>query len=147
MVQVWSEEERNSGLNGPRVPVATELKNRRLGPIAPPPYTTFSTSVQWVPVSSCAKTRCDAAQETLTNPSMPSSNMTSPRGQLVELPRLLSAAEHVAGDTDTDQDLRLLLAHGSSLGGARPKASVRDHDGHLTIAKFPSPRDEIKAVL
>ena len=65
---------------------------------------------------------------------------------LVELPRLLSA-EHVAGDTDTDQDLRLLLAHGSSLGGARPKASVRDHDGHLTIAKFPSPRDEIKAVL
>jgi serine/threonine-protein kinase HipA len=41
------------------------------------------------------------------------------------LPRLLSAAEHVLGDTDTDEDLRLLLAPGSSLGGARPKASVR----------------------
>ena len=66
---------------------------------------------------------------------------------LVELPRLLSAAEHVAGDTDTEQDLRLLLAPGSSLGGARPKASVRDRDGHLTIAKFPSPSDEIKTVL
>lgn len=66
---------------------------------------------------------------------------------LGELPRLLSAAEHFAGDTDTDQDLRLLLAPGSSLGGARPKASVRDRDGHLTIAKFPSPSDEIKTVL
>lgn len=66
---------------------------------------------------------------------------------LVELPRLLSAAEHVAGGTDTDQDLRLLLAPGSSLGGTRPKASVRDRGGHLTIAKFPSPSDEIKTVL
>ena len=66
---------------------------------------------------------------------------------LVELPRLLSAAEHFARDTDTDQDLRLLLAPGSSLGGARPKASVRDRNGHLTIAKFPSPSDEIRTVL
>jgi hypothetical protein len=39
---------------------------------------------------------------------------------LVELPRLLSAAEHVVGDSDSDEDLRLLLAPGSSLGGARP---------------------------
>ena len=56
---------------------------------------------------------------------------------LIELPRLLSAAEHVLSDTDTDEDLRLLLAPGSSLGGARPKASIRDRDGHLAIAKFP----------
>src|ERR1700684_3054761 len=40
---------------------------------------------------------------------------------LIELPRLLSAAEHVLHDRDTDEDLRLLLAPGSSLGGARPK--------------------------
>ncbi len=66
---------------------------------------------------------------------------------LVDLPRLLSAAEHVAGDTDTDEDLRLLLAPGSSLGGARPKASVRDRDGHLAIAKFPHEGDEINIVL
>jgi serine/threonine-protein kinase HipA len=65
---------------------------------------------------------------------------------LVELPRLLSAAEHVAGDSDSDEDLRLLLAPGSSLGGARPKASVRDRDGHLAIAKFPHKDDEIDAV-
>lgn len=66
---------------------------------------------------------------------------------LIELPRLLSATERVQSDTDTDEDLRLLLAPGSSLGGARPKASVRDRDGHLAIAKFPSQGDEINAVL
>jgi serine/threonine-protein kinase HipA len=66
---------------------------------------------------------------------------------LIELARLLSSAEHVLSDTDTDEDLRLLLAPGSSLGGARPKASVRDGDGHLAIAKFPSKGDEINTVL
>lgn len=66
---------------------------------------------------------------------------------LIDLPRLLSAAEHVVGDTDSDEDLRLLLAPGSSLGGARPKASVRDRDGHLAIAKFPHKDDEINTVL
>jgi serine/threonine-protein kinase HipA len=66
---------------------------------------------------------------------------------LIELPRLLSAAEHVLNDTDSDQDLRLLLAPGSSLGGARPKASIRDRDGHLAIAKFPNKGDEVNTVL
>jgi len=66
---------------------------------------------------------------------------------LIDLPRLLSAAEHVVGDTDSDEDLQLLLAPGSSLGGARPKASVRDRDGHLAIAKFPHKDDETNAVL
>lgn len=66
---------------------------------------------------------------------------------LIEVPRLLSAAEHVLGDKESDEDLRLLLAPGSSLGGARPKASVRDRDGQLAIAKFPHEGDEINAVL
>jgi serine/threonine-protein kinase HipA len=66
---------------------------------------------------------------------------------LIELPRLLSAAERVLSDTDSDEDLRLLLAPGSSLGGARPKASVRDRDGHLLIAKFPNKGDEVNTVL
>ena len=66
---------------------------------------------------------------------------------LIDLPQLLSAAEHVVGDTDSDEELHLLLAPGSSLGGARPKASVRDRDGHLAIAKFPHKDDEINAVL
>jgi serine/threonine-protein kinase HipA len=66
---------------------------------------------------------------------------------LVDLPRLLSAAERVGDESDTDEDLRLLLAPGSSLGGARPKASARDKDGHLAIAKFPNKGDEINVVL
>lgn len=70
----------------------------------------------------------------------------TPIPPLVELPRLLSAAEHVAGESDSDEDLRLLLAPGSSLGGARPKASVRDRDGKLAIAKFPHKDDEIDTV-
>jgi serine/threonine-protein kinase HipA len=41
-----------------------------------------------------------------------------------------------------DDWLRMLIAPGGSLGGARPKASVVDPDGRLWIAKFPSVRDE-----
>lgn len=65
---------------------------------------------------------------------------------LVALPKLLSAAEHVMEDKDTEEDLRLLFAPGSSLGGARPKASVVEKDGHLAIAKFPRRDDEINTV-
>jgi serine/threonine-protein kinase HipA len=41
-----------------------------------------------------------------------------------------------------DDWLRMLIAPGGSLGGARPKATVVDPNGHLWIAKFPSVRDE-----
>ena len=63
------------------------------------------------------------------------------------LPRLLSASERFIEEKDTDEDLRLLIAPGSSLGGARPKASVRDKDGQLAIAKFPHKDDEIATVV
>ena len=66
---------------------------------------------------------------------------------LIDLPQLLSATERVLSGTDTGEDLRLLLAPGSSLGGARPKASVRDRGGHLAIAKFPNQGDEVNTVL
>jgi serine/threonine-protein kinase HipA len=65
---------------------------------------------------------------------------------LLELPRLLAAAERVIDEKDTDEDLRLLFAPGSSLGGARPKASVRLRDGSLAIAKFPRRDDDINTV-
>lgn len=38
--------------------------------------------------------------------------------------------------------LKQLIAPGSSLGGARPKATVKAPDGSLWIAKFPSRNDE-----
>jgi serine/threonine-protein kinase HipA len=66
---------------------------------------------------------------------------------LVELPKLLSAAQRVIDEDETDEDLQLLLAPGSSLGGARPKASVREPDGRLAIAKFPRKDDEVSTVL
>ena len=66
---------------------------------------------------------------------------------LVALPRLLSASERIAGGDEDREDLRLLLAPGSSLGGARPKASVREADGQLALAKFPRRQDEVDAVL
>jgi serine/threonine-protein kinase HipA len=65
---------------------------------------------------------------------------------LIDLPRLLSAAERVIDDKDSDEDLTLLFAPGSSLGGARPKASVRDKDARLAIAKFPRQDDEFDIV-
>lgn len=66
---------------------------------------------------------------------------------LVELPKLLSAAEHVMEEKDSDEDLHLLFAPGSSLGGARPKVSVIEKNGHLAIAKFPRKDDEINTVV
>jgi serine/threonine-protein kinase HipA len=66
---------------------------------------------------------------------------------LIDLPKLLSAAEHVMEEKDTDEELRLLFTPGSSLGGARPKASVREKDGQLAIAKFPRKDDEINTVV
>ena len=72
------------------------------------------------------------------------SHSTPPIAALDELQR---AAVHAEADGDlsvaTNEWLRLLLAPGSSLGGARPKASVLDTKGGLWIAKFPSRFDEI----
>lgn len=50
-------------------------------------------------------------------------------------------------DADKDKDyrnwLKLLMAPGGSLGGARPKAGVLDEKGQLWIAKFPSRNDDL----
>lgn len=65
---------------------------------------------------------------------------------LINLPRLLSATDALLDDTETAAELKLLLAPGSSLGGARPKASIRERGGQLAIAKFPKKDDEYAAV-
>jgi serine/threonine-protein kinase HipA len=57
--------------------------------------------------------------------------------RLIELPRLLHAIDHLDTEGTLDRDLRDLIAAGSSLGGARPKAVVIDASGRLAIAKFP----------
>jgi serine/threonine-protein kinase HipA len=60
---------------------------------------------------------------------------------LIRLGELLNAAMRVDADAETESDLRLILAPGSSLGGARAKASVLDQHGELSIAKFPQADD------
>lgn len=62
---------------------------------------------------------------------------------LVDLPKLKNAADIVARDDGDDYAaIKFLLGAGtSSLGGARPKASVRDGD-RLLIAKFPHHHDQ-----
>ncbi len=49
--------------------------------------------------------------------------------------------DEASNDPDYLRWLSLLVAPGSSLGGARPKASVVDAKGSLWIAKFPSVQD------
>jgi serine/threonine-protein kinase HipA len=49
--------------------------------------------------------------------------------------------EDAADDPQFSQWLNLLMSPGSSLGGARPKASIIDPDAQLWIAKFPSSND------
>ncbi|MEI7668485.1 MAG: HipA domain-containing protein [Pseudomonadota bacterium] len=66
---------------------------------------------------------------------------------LVKLNELLNAATRICSDEDDDSDLKLLLAPGSSLGGARAKASVIERDGSLAIAKFPQTDDTWSVIL
>ena len=64
--------------------------------------------------------------------------------RLVSLPRLLASADRVGAEAGLDDlaAVKTLLDAGSgSLGGARPKASVRGDDGALLIAKFPHAAD------
>ena len=58
------------------------------------------------------------------------------------LPALLNAAMAVQTNTESTEDLRLLLDEGSPLGGARPKSAVINNEGSLAIAKFPNPNDD-----
>ena len=50
--------------------------------------------------------------------------------------------DDVINDPEYIRWLNMLVAPGSSLGGARPKASVIDNDNQLWIAKFPSKNDQ-----
>jgi serine/threonine-protein kinase HipA len=50
--------------------------------------------------------------------------------------------EDAIKDPEYTKWLSMLIDPGSSLGGARPKASVLDEKGNLWIAKFPSAKDD-----
>ena len=62
---------------------------------------------------------------------------------MAQLRELQAAARRFEKDPDAEIDAGVaqLLAPGSSLGGARPKANFVDPEGHLWIAKFPAISD------
>lgn len=70
----------------------------------------------------------------------------SPTSPWTSIRELQHSAELIESDNNTSEIkkwLAMLMAPGSSLGGARPKANILDMDGHLWIAKFPSKNDTI----
>ncbi len=61
---------------------------------------------------------------------------------LIELGMLRSASRAVEQHTETADDLAYLRGRGTSLGGLRPKCTVIDEDGRLSLGKFPSVQDD-----
>lgn len=68
---------------------------------------------------------------------------TPPWSSVRELQYGISLIESDKDNKEVRKWLGILLAPGSSLGGARPKANIIDEKGHLWIAKFPSKGDTI----
>jgi serine/threonine-protein kinase HipA len=72
---------------------------------------------------------------------------TSSETSVLNLGRLVEAAEAFERGDKSDADINLLMGAGSSPGGARPKALVYDEgaDTHY-LAKFPSIKDRVDVV-
>lgn len=63
------------------------------------------------------------------------------RGSVRSLDYLLDAAERIEAGLPIPDELADIFTAGSGLGGMRPKASVRDDEGRLWLAKFPGRND------
>ncbi|TVR45163.1 MAG: type II toxin-antitoxin system HipA family toxin, partial [Planctomycetota bacterium] len=61
---------------------------------------------------------------------------------IIDITLTANAIRRIEEDSETAQDLAYLRGHGSSLGGLRPKCSMRDEQGTLWLAKFPSVSDQ-----
>lgn len=73
-------------------------------------------------------------------------NQEFPTPPMSQIRDLQYAAEMIESDSDSEavkKWLQIILAPGSSLGGARPKSNVVDEHGDLWIAKFPSRGDSV----
>jgi serine/threonine-protein kinase HipA len=68
-------------------------------------------------------------------------NPTPPWSSLGDLQKAVEQLESDAQNQETRQWLAVLIAPGSSLGGARPKANILAKDKSMWIAKFPSKTD------
>lgn len=68
---------------------------------------------------------------------------TPPWSSIRELQNAAYLFENDSENEEVNKWLAVLMAPGSSLGGARPKANILDNDKSLWIAKFPSKTDTI----
>lgn len=68
---------------------------------------------------------------------------TPPWSSVRELQKAAFLFENDSENDEINKWLAVLMAPGSSLGGARPKANILDNDKNLWIAKFPSKTDTI----
>ena len=66
---------------------------------------------------------------------------TGNTGSVHALTYLMDAAERIEAGEAVPAKLESIFMDGSALGGARPKASVRDEGGSLWLAKFQSKND------
>ncbi|MFV8442194.1 type II toxin-antitoxin system HipA family toxin [Flavobacterium sp. LB2P44] len=68
---------------------------------------------------------------------------TPPWSSIRELQNAAANFENDKDNEEVNKWLFVLMAPGSSLGGARPKANILDNDKSLWIAKFPSKTDTV----
>ena len=66
-----------------------------------------------------------------------------PSYSIRELQHAADIIESDVDNKDVKKWIAMLMAPGSALGGARPKANILDDHGHPMIAKFPSRNDTI----
>ena len=98
--------------------------------------------LRWMSEADCLLRVCDVARQGALRYSLDGgatfldNSLENAVPPLVDLRRLQHAVDNTVKERESDADLRLLLTPGSSLGGAWPKACVRDERGRLCIAKF-----------
>lgn len=89
--------------------------------------------------------RMGALQYTRPEDDMYLARSDDPVPPVIDLGHLQRLSERVEADP-AFTELRELAQAGSSLGGARPKVTVRDTDGRLAIAKFSSRKDDLSVI-
>jgi serine/threonine-protein kinase HipA len=85
------------------------------------------------------KTRTAAAAEAVNQAWLTAAQHTAANPN--DARRIAEAVARFEEYEATDEDLEILGYTGSSLGGARPKATIQETDGSLWLLKLPSSRD------
>lgn len=123
---------------GRRVILRDHAKRRKSGEAVPPVLTEMDFLLAVDDVSRVGALRFKDESGTFQRNVEPWRRRAPP---LLELRHLLAASTALEHDSETSADLAYLRGRATSLGGLRPKCSVVDDDGRLSIGKFPSVGD------